>query len=100
MKLQPPTLARHWSAAPLVRIFGPMQRFVQQEASSGIILLGSTISALLLAHSPLADAYADLLVTKIGITIGSFVLSESVVHSWARAGQATWIARRGLAGPA
>jgi NhaA family Na+:H+ antiporter len=80
MKLQPPALARHWSATPLVRILGPMQQFVQQEASSGIILLGSTILALLLAHSPLVDTYAGLLDTKIGITIGPFALSESVLH--------------------
>jgi NhaA family Na+:H+ antiporter len=80
VKLQSPAPARHWSATPLVHILGPMQRFVQQEASSGIILLGSTILALLLAHSPLASAYTAVLDTKIGIAIGPLALSESLLH--------------------
>lgn len=80
MKTQPSTLARHWSATPLVRILGPMQRFVQQEAASGILLLSLTIAALVLAHSPLAGAYAAVLETKIGVTVGPLALSESVLH--------------------
>lgn len=80
MKTQPTALARHWSATPLGRILGPMQRFVQQEASSGIILLTCTIVALLLAQSPLAGAYAAALETKLSIAIGPLELSESLLH--------------------
>lgn len=80
MKAQPPALARHWSATPLVHILGPIQRFVQQEAASGIILLLCTIAALILAHSPLASLYASVLDTKIGIAVGPLELSESLLH--------------------
>ena len=80
MKVQPPVLARHWSATPLMHILGPMQRFVQQEAASGIILLLSTIVALLLAHSSLASVYASVLDTKIGIAIGSLTLTVTLLH--------------------
>jgi NhaA family Na+:H+ antiporter len=57
-----------------------MQRFIRQEASSGIILLSMTIVALALANSPLAERYHALLETHIAISAGPFRLDESLLH--------------------
>jgi Na+:H+ antiporter, NhaA family len=70
----------HWSATPIARVLGPMQRFIGREASSGIILLAMTIIALALANSPLAEHYLALLETNIGITAGPFELEQNVLH--------------------
>jgi Na+:H+ antiporter, NhaA family len=73
-------LAPHWSATPIARVLGPMQQFISREASSGIILLSMAIIALILANSPLAGDYQALLGTHIGVTLGPFVLEETVLH--------------------
>ena len=80
MAQKQPMLASHWSTTSIARILRPMQEFIHQEQSSGIILLGMTILALLIANSPLAEAYFTLLETKIGIVAGPFELKESVLH--------------------
>ena len=49
-----------------------MRRFVDNEASSGIVLMGVTVVALALANSPLAGAYFGVLKT--------YVLGLSVLH--------------------
>lgn len=73
-------LPRHWSATPIARVLGPMQAFIGRSESSGIILLAATALAILIANSPLADAYNALLATKVGITAGPFALEETVLH--------------------
>jgi len=73
-------LAPHWSETRLVVLLGPMQQFVNRSAASGIVLLVATIVALVIANSPLAEAYDELLHAYIGITIGDFVLKESLLH--------------------
>jgi NhaA family Na+:H+ antiporter len=74
------SLAPHWSATPIARVLGPMQEFVQHSASSGIVLMAATVVALLLANSPLAPGYDALLHSYIGVSVGPFVLRETVVH--------------------
>jgi NhaA family Na+:H+ antiporter len=49
-----------------------MRRFFDSEASGGMILMGVTVIALVLANSPLADAYFGLLKT--------YVLGLSILH--------------------
>src|ERR671921_1382417 len=49
-----------------------MRRFFDNEASSGMILMGVTVVALAVANSPLADAYFAVLKT--------YVLGLSVLH--------------------
>ena len=73
-------LAPHWSATPIARILRPMQKFIHQEQSSGLILLAMTILALLIANSPLSEAYFRLLEAKLSVTAGAFVLEETVLH--------------------
>ena len=76
----PLALARHWRETPLVHVFSPMQRFVQREAASGLVLFGATLAALVFANSPLAASYAALLHTEIGVAVGPFALRESLLH--------------------
>ena len=47
-----------------------MRRFLQAESSGGIVLMAAAALALLLANSPLADAYFASLATEIAVTIG------------------------------
>jgi NhaA family Na+:H+ antiporter len=80
MKQKPPTLAVHWNMTPLAHILGPMQEFIQQAQSSGILLLLMTLVALLIANSPLQAGYRALLGMPVGITAGPLVLEASVLH--------------------
>jgi NhaA family Na+:H+ antiporter len=70
----------HWSETRIGRVISPMQTFIAKEQSSGIILLVMTALALLIANSPFNDGYQQILETKIGISVGTFTLSESVLH--------------------
>ncbi|NTU79460.1 MAG: Na+/H+ antiporter NhaA [Chloroflexales bacterium] len=80
MTRHPVSPARHWRETPLVHVFSPMQRFVQSEAASGLVLFGATLAALVLANSPLAASYDAILHTEIGVAVGPFELRESLLH--------------------
>ena len=56
--MKQPFFATHWSTTSIARVLRPMQEFIQQEQSSGLILLAMTVIALLIANSPLAGGYA------------------------------------------
>ncbi|NTW04022.1 MAG: Na+/H+ antiporter NhaA, partial [Oscillochloris sp.] len=77
---QPRTPAAHWSETPLARLLTPIQHFVTQSQSGGVMLFLMTLLALGLANSPLAASYQALLETHIGITVGPWVLEETVLH--------------------
>lgn len=64
--------------APLM-ILLPFQRFLQTEASGGILLLAATALALILANSPLASLYNETLHTEIAINVGGAHAAESVL---------------------
>src|SRR4051812_46009929 len=78
-------LSTHTSAppgalGPLVKLAQfarkPLDRFLQIEAASGIVLLLAAASALLLANSPWSGVYAHLWHTPIGLRIGAFVFER------------------------
>jgi len=63
----------------LARLAGrPLERFLQIEAASGILLLVSAALALAWANSPWAESYAQLWHTPIGIRIGTFTFERSL----------------------
>ena len=74
------TPAAHWSETPLARMFGPMQHFITQSQSGGLVLLAMTVIALGLANSPLAESYQTILDTKLSLSVGPLVLEETVLH--------------------
>ncbi|KAA3656858.1 MAG: Na+/H+ antiporter NhaA [Chloroflexi bacterium] len=54
--------------------------FFHLEVSGSIVLLVATISAMILANSPLTETYFALWETKIGIKVGTFEFIESLLH--------------------
>lgn len=67
-------------SAPIDTLIRPFKRFMQIEASSGIILIFITIIALVLANTALKDFYLNLLDTKIIVGIGDFALNKNISH--------------------
>lgn len=65
---------------PLRRLVAPIQRFIQDQAESGVLLLPAALLALLLANSALAPYYEALLHLPIGISVGPYALNLSVEH--------------------
>ncbi|MBU1658493.1 Na+/H+ antiporter NhaA [bacterium] len=63
------------------KVSTPFEHFIHAQTTTGIILMVTTLIALILANTPLADAYIHLFHTKISIYIGSWSLSHSV-HHW------------------
>ncbi len=51
---------------PIDKIVRPVQRFIQQEKSGGLLLGISVIVALLLANTPLSHTYHEILEQSFG----------------------------------
>lgn len=60
---------------PVQRLTEPLQRFLHLEATSGIVLLGCTIVALLVANSPLASSYRAFWDQLLSLALGDYKLS-------------------------
>src|SRR5579862_7284921 len=73
---------------PIDRLIAPFERFLHVEAAGGIALLACTIAALLIANSPLDDAYHAWWQTEVGVHIGTFELCNSLEH-WVNDGLMT-----------
>lgn len=65
----------------LERIMTPFEEFIERETTSGLILMGCTVLALILANSPLKEIYAHIIHSTGSISIGDFSLKLSV-HQW------------------
>ncbi len=63
------------------KIATPFEHFLHAQTTTGVILMFMTIVALILANSPLADAYLHFFHTKIDFNVGSWTLSNSI-HHW------------------
>jgi NhaA family Na+:H+ antiporter len=66
--------------APIDTLIRPFKRFIQIEASSGIVLIIVTVVALILANTALKDFYHGLLHTNFTIGIGNYTLSKGLEH--------------------
>ncbi|MGD9855690.1 MAG: Na+/H+ antiporter NhaA, partial [Planctomycetaceae bacterium] len=75
-----PTVSQILPRQPIDRIVGPLARFMHVETAGGIVLVVATIAALILANSPLADAYLAFWKTQIDLTVGDFEFSHSLKH--------------------
>lgn len=62
------------------QITQPFEEFFRAEASSGILLIVTTVIAMVLANSPVAGRYFEFWETKIGFSIGDFTFKESLLH--------------------
>lgn len=63
------------------KILTPFEEFIHRETTSGLLLMGTAVLALVLANGPLASVYEHVLHTLIGINIGSWSLEMSL-HHW------------------
>ena len=66
---------------PIEKLTDPIQEFLHQEASGGILLIIATIIALAWANSPFADSYHHLWHTYLTISLGGLALNYSI-HHW------------------
>ena len=70
---------------PLARTFKkaltPLEDFVHQETSSGILLMICAVTAIFIANSPLFPLYDKILHAKITIGSGSLAMTYSL-HHW------------------
>ncbi|MBS1492096.1 MAG: Na+/H+ antiporter NhaA [Bacteroidetes bacterium] len=67
-------------SAPIDTLIRPFKRFIQIEASSGIILIIITIISLILANTTLKEFYHHLLETKFLVGFGTYVLNMDLEH--------------------
>src|SRR5262245_42054795 len=72
-------LAQLDRATPVGRLVAPLARFLQIEASGGVVLLACTAVALLLANSPLSAAFASFWETPVGMTFGDLALVKPLL---------------------
>ena len=75
MKLYAP-----WEKA-FKRISTPFEHFLHAQTTTGLVLMFMTILALILANSPLNEAYTHFFHMNIDFNVGSWALSHSL-HHW------------------
>jgi NhaA family Na+:H+ antiporter len=61
------------------RVGEALKDFLKQESAGGILLIIAAALALVVANSPLADAYFDTLGTKLNISFGSFEINKGLI---------------------
>ena len=66
---------------PIERMLKPINEFLHQEASGGILLIIFTIAAMVWANSSWSDSYHHLWHTYLTINLGDYSLNYSL-HHW------------------
>jgi len=66
---------------PLDRYVDPFKRFLHVESAGGVVLLISTVAALVLANSSFSTGYLAFWQKKLTIGFGSWQMSHSL-HHW------------------
>lgn len=69
-----------WEKA-FTKVLTPFEEFIHRQTTSGFLLMGTVILALLLANGFLADSYQHFIHTPIGLRIGDWGLEMSM-HHW------------------
>lgn len=62
---------------PIERIVKPFEAFIRTETSSGLLLMGCAILALIWANSPFRGLYQNIWDSRITFSVGAFVISKS-----------------------
>ena len=63
------------------RILTPLEEFIHRQTTSGILLMLCAVIALIIANSPLAEAYHHVLEVPFTIGFGEWMLSMTL-HHW------------------
>lgn len=75
-------MIKSYPTKPIDKITQPVQRFIQQEKSGGLLLGISVIIALILANSPLSDGYHHFLEQTFGFRWNGESFFNFSVHHW------------------
>ncbi len=67
---------------PIDKVVTPIQKFIQQEKSGGLVLGISVIIALILANSPLHTQYHHFFEQKLGFLFNGSTYLEYSIHHW------------------
>lgn len=73
---------RQLDKTPIERMVSPIQRFIQQEKSGGIVLGISVIIALILANTSFKEQYHHILEYKFGFQWAGNSFFEYSIHHW------------------
>ncbi len=66
---------------PLIQpVVEPFQRFIHTESAAGILLIVSTVVALMWANSPWSETYFAFRYLQVTVGVGEFVLTDPLVH--------------------
>lgn len=65
---------------PVQRLLRPFKRFIEAEATSGVLLISCAALALWMANSPWAAAYDAFWHTKLSVEIGPYKLANTLAH--------------------
>lgn len=63
------------------RILNPFEEFIHRQTTSGLLLMGTAIIALVLANSSLAETYLHFIHTPVSVRFGGWSLDMSL-HHW------------------
>ena len=69
-----------WERA-FLKVLTPFEEFIHRQTTTGILLMLCAVVALVIANSPLLDAYDELLHVNMGVLIGSWQIKHSL-HHW------------------
>lgn len=73
---------QHKKNTPIERLVSPIQKFIQQEKSGGLVLGLSVIIALILANSPWSEMYHHFFEHKLGFQFDGKTYLENSIHHW------------------
>ena len=71
------------------KILTPFEEFIHRQTTSGLLLMGTAVLALVLANGPLASAYEHLIHTFISLGVGSSWTLDMSLHHWINDGLMT-----------
>ena len=63
------------------KIATPFEHFIHAQTTTGLILMITTVLALILANTPISEGYIHFFHTKLTLMFGSFTLEHSL-HHW------------------
>ncbi len=67
------------------RVVTPFEEFIHKETTSGFLLMGCALLALIAANSVFAESYQHFVHTSIGLNIGGWEI-EKTLHHWVNDG--------------
>jgi NhaA family Na+:H+ antiporter len=62
------------------KVITPFEEFIHRETTSGLLLMCTAVTALILANSALSDTYQHLLHTNLGLALGGWSIDKSLLH--------------------